>query len=69
MENTNLIRFLPARERPWNKGRLTGQKPPLQPKHVQAIRTRLQLANEILGLALFNSAIDGKLRACVALAL
>ncbi len=30
--------------RPWNKGKLIGQKPPLQPKHVWAIRTRLQLA-------------------------
>jgi hypothetical protein len=64
MENTNLIRFLPARKRPWNKGRLTGQKPPLQPKHVWAIRTRLQLANKIRDLALFNMAIDSKLRGC-----
>jgi integrase len=64
MENTSLIRFLPARKRPWNKGRLTGQKPPLQPKHVWAIRTRLQLANKIRDLALFNMAIDSKLRGC-----
>jgi len=64
MENTNLICFLPARKRPWNKGRLTGQKPPLQPKHVWAIRTRLQLANNIRDLALFNMAIDSKLRGC-----
>jgi hypothetical protein len=64
MENTNLLRFLPARKRPWNKGRLTGQKPPLQPKHVWAIRTRLQLANKIRDLALFNIAIDSKLRGC-----
>jgi len=62
MESTNLIRFVPARKRPWNKGRLTGQKPPLQPSHVRAIRTRLQLANKIRGLALLNLAIDSKLR-------
>ena len=64
MEDSNLIAFLPARKRPWNKGRLTGQKPPLQPKHVWAIRTRLQLANRTRNLALFNLAIDSKLRGC-----
>ena len=64
MEDTNLIPFLHARKRPWNKGRLTGQKPALQPKHVWAIRTRLQLANKIRDLALLNLAIDSKLRGC-----
>lgn len=64
MENTNLLRFRPARKRPRKKGKLTGQKPPLQPKHVWAIRTRLQLANKIRDLALFNIAIDSKLRGC-----
>jgi hypothetical protein len=49
---------------PWNKGKLIGQKPPLQPKHVWAIRTRLQLDGRIRDLALFNLAIDSKLRAC-----
>ena len=49
---------------PWNKGRLTGAKPPLQPKHVWAIRTRLQLGNRKRDLALFNVAIDSKLRGC-----
>ncbi len=49
---------------PWNKGKLTGQKPPLQPKHVWAIRTRLQLDRRIRDLALFNLAIDSKLRGC-----
>ena len=44
--------------------RLTGQKPPLQPKHVWAIRTRLQLAGKDRDLALFNLAIDSKLRGC-----
>ena len=49
---------------PWNKGKLIGQKPPLQPKYVWAIRTRLQLARKIRDLALFNLAIDSKLRGC-----
>ena len=49
---------------PWNKGKLIGQKPPLQPKHVWAIRSRLQLANKKRDLALFNVAIDSKLRGC-----
>jgi integrase len=49
---------------PWNKGKLSGQKPPLQPKHVWAIRTRLQLAEAKRDLALFNLAIDSKLRGC-----
>ena len=49
---------------PWNKGKLIGQKPPLQPKHVWAIRTRLQLAGRKRDLALFNIAIDSKLRGC-----
>lgn len=49
---------------PWNKGKLIGPKPPLQPKHVWAIRTRLQLARRTRDLALFNLAIDSKLRGC-----
>jgi integrase len=44
--------------------RLMGQKPPLKPKHVWAVRTRLQLADSTRNLALFNLAIDSKLRAC-----
>ncbi len=50
--------------RPWNQGKLTGPKPPLQPKHVWAIRTHLQLAGKVRDLALFNLAVDSKLRAC-----
>jgi integrase len=50
--------------RPWNKGKFVGHKPPLQPKHVWAIRTRLQLAKKKRDLALFNLAIDSKLRGC-----
>ncbi len=49
---------------PWNKGRLIGQKRPLKPKEVWAIRVRLQLENCRRDLALFNLAIDSKLRGC-----
>jgi integrase len=49
---------------PWNKGKLVGQKPPLKIKEVWAIRVRLQLAERHRDLALFNLAIDSKLRGC-----
>ena len=49
---------------PWNKGKLTGQKAPLKLKDIWAIRVRLQLSERIRDLALFNLAIDSKLRAC-----
>ena len=49
---------------PWNKGRLIGQKRPLKPKDVWAIRLRLQLEVRKRDLALFNLAIDSKLRGC-----
>jgi integrase len=49
---------------PWNKGKLVGQKAPLKLKEIWAIRVRLQLANPRRELALFNLAIDSKLRAC-----
>ena len=49
---------------PWNKGKLTGAKPPLRPKHVWSIRTKLQMADRKRDLALFNLAIDSKLRGC-----
>src|SRR5476651_2263384 len=52
-----------------NKGKLTGAKPPLQPKHVWAIRARLQIAGRARDLALFNLAIDSKLRGCDVVAL
>lgn len=48
----------------WNKGRTIGQKRALAPKHVWAIRVRLELAESIRDLALFNLAIDSKLRGC-----
>jgi integrase len=49
---------------PWNKGKLTGQKPPLKLHEVWAIRIRLQIANKKRDLALFNLALDSKLRSC-----
>jgi integrase len=49
---------------PWNGGRLIGQKRPLKPKDVWAIRVRLQLEHRKRDLALFNLAIDSKLRGC-----
>ncbi len=49
---------------PWNKGKLTGQKPPLKLREIWAIRIRLQLSKQIRDLALFNLAIDSKLRSC-----
>ena len=48
----------------WNKGKLSGPKPPLKPKHVWSIRTRLQLEGRMRDLAMFNLAIDSKLRGC-----
>ncbi len=48
---------------PWNKGILVGQKRPLQPKNVWSIRVRLEMSGATRELALFNLAIDSKLRA------
>ena len=49
---------------PWNKGKLTEAKPPLRPKHVWSIRTKLQIEGRARDLAMFNLAIDSKLRGC-----
>jgi integrase len=54
---------------PWNKGKLIGAKPPLPPKHVWSIRTKLHIEGRIRELALFNLAIDSKLRGCDLVAL
>ncbi|MFM2422420.1 MAG: hypothetical protein RL291_950, partial [Pseudomonadota bacterium] len=51
----------PARA-PWNKGKLVGAKPPRRPSHVWSIRTKLQIERKKRDLALFNLAIDSKLR-------
>jgi integrase len=60
--------LLPKRE-PWNKGKFTGAKPPLRPKHVWSIRSKLQAEGQTRDLAMFNLAIDSKLRACDVVAL
>ena len=49
---------------PWNKGKLLGQKPPLKLREIWAVRIRLQLDHRTRQLALFNLAIDSKLRGC-----
>jgi integrase len=53
-----------ARREPWNKGKLVGQKAPLHLKALWAIRVRLQLVRRTRELALFNLAVDSKLRSC-----
>ena len=53
-----------SKRKAWNKGRLIGQKRPLLPKQVWAVRARLELASNFRDLALFNLAIDSKLRGC-----
>ena len=59
------VNATPATKRvPWNKGKLTGAKPPLRPKHVWSIRTKLQIEGRARDLAMFNLAIDSKLRGC-----
>src|SRR5580658_3985255 len=54
----------PSVRPPWNKGKIVGQKMPFKLKEIWAIRVRLQLAVRRRELALFNLAIDSKLRAC-----
>src|SRR5882762_10435874 len=58
-----------SRRKPWNKGKLIGAKPPLRPKHVWSIRTKLQVEGRIRELAMFNLAIDSKLPGCDVVAL
>ena len=58
------LTHFPQKHIPWNKGKLIGQKPPLKLKEIWAIRIHLQIANRIRDLALFNLAIDSKLRGC-----
>ena len=53
-----------SRREPWNKGKFVGAKPPLRPKHAWSIRTKLQIAGRTRDLAMFNLAIDSKLRGC-----
>src|SRR5262249_59786283 len=65
-ETTMITESSPTLRRrdPWNKGRLIGQKRPLKPKDVWTIRVRLQLEGRNRDLAMFNLAIDSKLRGC-----
>jgi site-specific recombinase XerC len=63
MSASNLPMVVPVK-RAWNRGRIIGQKKPLQPKHVWAIRVRLEIAGAVRDLALFNLAVDSKLRGC-----
>ena len=58
------IKTFAADHAAWNKGRLMGQKPPLKLREVWAIRTRLELDKRPRDLALFNLAVDSKLRGC-----
>src|SRR5438128_5463824 len=58
-----------VKREPWNKGKFTGAKPPLRPKHVWSIRSKLQVGGRTRDLAMFNLAIDSKLRACDVVAL
>ncbi|MGY3237521.1 hypothetical protein ACVMAJ_004411 [Bradyrhizobium sp. USDA 4448] len=63
---THIPRTIPANSKhvPWNKAKMVGAKPPLRPKQVWSIRTKLQVEGRMRDLALFNVAIDSKLRGC-----
>jgi integrase len=63
-DNEAILSSSPPRRQPWNKGKLIGAKPPLRASHVWSIRTKLQLEKRTRDLALFNLAIDSKLRGC-----
>jgi integrase len=69
MENLENAIATSIRRAPWNKGKLTGAKPPLRPRHVWSIRTKLQIEGNTRDLAMFNLAIDSKLRGCDVVAL
>ena len=70
MNNSNPSSQMARPRRPaWNKGKFTGPKPPLRPGHVWSIRAKLQLERRTRDLALFNLAIDSKLRGCDLIAL
>lgn len=61
MPQPDLFR-LPSK--PWNAGRIVGPKAPLKPKHIWAIRQQLKASKRVRDLAMFNCALDAKLRAC-----
>jgi len=64
MHNEPLQKPEDLRQTPWNKGKSIGSKPPLRTKDVWSIRTKLQVEKRARDLAMFNLAIDSKLRAC-----
>src|SRR5215208_3481396 len=64
MQDEVMATPMPPKRVPWNKGTLTGANPPLRPKHVWSIRTKLQIEGRVRDLAMFNLAIDSKLRGC-----
>jgi integrase len=68
---TDILSATPAvsKRTAWKKGKIVGAKPPLRPKHVRSIRTKLQVEGRLRDLALFNVAIDSKLRGCDVVAL
>ena len=68
-DNENFLSTNTRHRTPWNKGKLIGAKPPLPPKHIWSIRTRLLVEGRIRDLAMFNVAIDSKLRGCDVVAL
>jgi integrase len=69
MQNDQNATLMTTKRTAWNKGKLTGAKPPLRPKHVWSIRTRLHVEGRTRDLAMFNLAIDSKLRGCDVVAL
>jgi integrase len=69
MTNSSNVKPVVCKHMPWNKGKMVGAKPPLRPKHVWSIRTKLQVEGRVRDLALFNLALDSKLRGCDVVAL
>src|SRR5215813_13142824 len=69
MNDSNPLSSVGLGRRAWNKGKMPGPKPPLRPGHVWAIRAKLQLEKRTRDLAMFNLAIDSKLRGCDLMAL
>ena len=49
---------------PRNKGKFVGPKPPFKLQEIWAVRIRLDPEHRIRDLAMFNLAIDSKLRGC-----
>jgi len=64
MEDSNIQTSIISSHTPWDRGKLVGQKLPLKLQEIWAIRIRLQLSKNIRDLALFNLAINSKLRGC-----